>query len=185
MEPSGKTHLYFIALVVDGELAEKIRGLQLYCSETYHSKKALRSPPHVTLIPPFREEISIENILEEKLTPFFGTYHSFNVELNGFGRFDSSVIFIQPEKNAYLQTMQEDLHSYLSRNFSFIEPATRKFNPHVTIASGDLRKQYFKAAWQEFESKNFSATWNVSSAHLLKHDGKKWNPVLEFPFVNG
>src|SRR5258705_492125 len=89
-----KTHLYFIALIAAEELAEKIRGLQLYCSETYQSKKALRSPPHVTLIPPFREDVSIEEILQEKLTPFFGTYHSFNVELDGFGKFDSSVIFI-------------------------------------------------------------------------------------------
>jgi 2'-5' RNA ligase len=71
MEPSDKTHLYFIALVVHGELAEKIRTIQLYCSETYQSKKALRSPPHVTLIPPFRHDDSIENILDKKLTPFF------------------------------------------------------------------------------------------------------------------
>src|SRR5712671_831140 len=131
-----KTHLYFIALITSGDLFDRIREIQIHCSEEYQSKKALRSPPHVTLIPPFKEETSIENILEEKLTPFFGTYHSFNVELDGFGRFDSSVIFIQPEKNAYLETMQEDLYNYLSRNFSFVEPISRKFNPHVTIASG-------------------------------------------------
>src|SRR5258705_6021141 len=177
-----KTHLYFIALIVREGLAEKIRGLQLYCSETYQTKKALRSPPHVTLIPPFREEISIENILEEKLTPFFGTYHPFNIELNGFGRFDSSVIFIMPEENSYLETLKEDLYSYLSRNFSFVEPTFRKFNPHVTIASGDLRQRFFHPAWKEFESKTFNATWSVSSAHLLKHDGKKWNPIIEFRF---
>ena len=99
MESTDKTHLYFIALVVHGELAEKIRTIQLYCSETYQSKKALRSPPH------------------------------------------------------------------------------------VTIASGDLRKQFFHPAWQEFESKEFNSTWNVSSAHLLKHDGKKWNPLIEFSFT--
>src|SRR5688500_5382858 len=130
------THLYFIALIVREGLAEKIRELQLYCSETYQSKKALRSPPHVTLIPPFREDVSIEKILEEKLVPFFGTYAPFTIELNGFGKFDSSVIFIKPENNSYLETMQEDLRNYLSPNFSFIEPTPfRKFNPHVTIAS--------------------------------------------------
>jgi 2'-5' RNA ligase len=180
-----KRHLYFIALVVTEGLAEKIRELQLYCAEMYQSKKALRSPPHVTLIPPFREDVSIEKILEEKLNPFFATYAPFAVELNGFGKFDSSVIFIRPEKNSYLETMQEDLHKYMSRNFSFVEPTpSRKFNPHISIATGDLRKKNFHPAWQEFESKTFHGTWNVSSAHLLKHDGKIWNPVVEFRFGN-
>ena len=96
MEPSDKTDLYFIALFVHGELAEKIRTIQLYCSETYQSKKALRSPPHVTLIPPFRDNDSIENILDKKLTPFFGKYHSFKVELNGFSKFGARTIFIEP-----------------------------------------------------------------------------------------
>jgi 2'-5' RNA ligase len=181
-----KTHLYFIALIATEGLAEKIRQLQLYCSETYQSKKALRSPPHVTLIPPFREDVSIEEILQEKLTPFFSTYSSLTIELNGFGKFDSSVIFIKPVANAYLENMQEDLRNYLSRSFSFVEPiSSRKFNPHVTIASGDLRKKYFHPAWEEFESKVFNETWNVPSAHLLKHDGKMWHPVIEFPFHLG
>ncbi len=178
-----KAQLYFIALVVDGLLSEKIREIQLYCSEEYKSKKALRSPPHITLIPPFRQDPSIEIILEKKLTPFFGKYASFIVELNGFGRFDSRTIFIRPEKNSHLQTFQEDLRNYLSEDFSFIESTlSREYNPHVTVASGDLSKKYFHPAWQEFEKKTFNETWTVSSAHLLKHVGKRWNPLMEFTF---
>jgi 2'-5' RNA ligase len=183
MESPDKTHLYFIALVTNGDLFDRIREIQLHCAEEYKSKKALRSPPHITLIPPFRQDTSIELVLDKKLTPFFNKHTSLNIELNGFGKFDSRTIFIKPEENSGLINMQEELQYYLSEDFSFIErnPA-RKFNPHVTIASGDLRKEYFKTAWQEFESKTFSETWNISSAHLLKHDGKKWNPVIEFPF---
>src|SRR5258706_10552830 len=104
-----KAQLYFIALVVDGLLSEKIREIQLHCSEEYQSKKALRSPPHITLIPPFRQGSSIEIVLAKKLTPFFSKYIPFSIEMNGFGRFDSRTIFIKPGKNSYLQTMQEEL----------------------------------------------------------------------------
>lgn len=175
--------LYFIALVVSGELAEQVREIQLHCSEEYKSKKALRSPPHVTLIPPFRQDVSIEIALDKKLKPFFNKYAVFEIELNGFDKFDSRTIFIKPEENPYLVKMQEELRYFLNDDYAFIErEPSRKFNPHVTIASGDLRKQFFHPAWQEFENKKFHETWNVTSAHLLKHDGKKWNPVLEFPF---
>ena len=177
------THLYFIALVAGGALSERIREIQTHCSEEYKSKKALRSPPHITLIPPFRDEASVENILKQTLTPFFNKYHAFNVELDGFGRFDSRVIFIKPRENSYLETLHEELQNYLSKDFSFIEKeASRKFNPHVTIASGDLNKRFFQPAWQEFENKSFSQTWNVLAVHLLKHDEKRWNPILEFLF---
>lgn len=183
MESSDKTHLYFIALVTSGDLFDRIREIQLHCEQEYQSKKALRSPPHITLIPPFREETSIENILDKKLSPFFSKYKPFKIELNGFGKFDSRVIFIKPEENSYLSNLQEELRDYLSEDFSFVESnPSRKFNPHVSIATGDLRKKFFPAAWKEFESKTFSETWNVFSAHLLKHDGKKWNPVIEFQF---
>ena len=175
--------LYFIALVTTGALAEKIRQIQVYCSETYQSKKALRSPPHVTLVPPFRQDESIENILREKLTPFFQKYSPFTLELNGFGRFDNRVIFIRPEKNPYLQKLEEELRHFLSADFSFIERTpSRAYNPHITIASGDLRKKIFPSAWQEFEHKTFNDRWNVTSAHLLRHDGKVWNPAIEFAF---
>ena len=178
--------LYFIALVTTGSLAEKIRQIQVYCSETYQSKKALRSPPHVTLIPPFRQEEVIESVLEKKLTPFFHQYVPFTLELNGFGRFDSRVIFIKPEKNSYLQKLEEEFRKFLSADFSFIEgtPA-RTYNPHITIASGDLRKKFFHSAWQEFENRLFNETWDVTSVHLLKHDGRVWNPVKEFLFGAG
>jgi 2'-5' RNA ligase len=175
--------LYFIALVTEGTLAEKIRDIQLHCSETYQSKKALRSPPHITLIPPFRQDESIENVLEKKLTPFFRNYHPFRLELNGFGRFDNRVIFIKPEKNSDLQKLEEELRNFLSADFPFVERIpSRPYNPHVTIASGDLRKKFFHSAWQEFEQKKFNEIWNVSSAHLLRHDGKRWNPTLKFVF---
>jgi len=184
MISSDKTHLYFIALVTSGVLLERIREIQLHCSEEYRSKKALRSPPHITLLPPFREDSSIEIVLEKKLTPFFSKYIPFSIDLNGFGRFGSRVIFIKPEKNSYLEALEKDLLNYLNEDFSFVEPAlSREYNPHVTIASGDLSKNYFYPAWQEFEGKTFKESWNVSSAHLLRHDGKIWNPVIEFPFA--
>ena len=174
-------HLYFIALAATGDLAEKIRLIRVHCSEKYRSKKALRSPPHITLIPPFKQEASIEAVIEKKLTPFFRKYSPFVIDLNGFGRFDNRVIFIKPEKNPYLQKLEEELRNFLSEEFSFIEPKpARAFNPHVTIASGDLSKKNFHPAWQEFENMTFHEMWSVSSAHLLKHDGKKWNPVIEF-----
>ncbi|MFM7858912.1 MAG: 2'-5' RNA ligase family protein, partial [Flammeovirgaceae bacterium] len=57
------------------------------------------------------------------------------------------------------------------------------FQPHVTIAFRDLRKPMFERAWEEFKHRNFKAEFTVDSIALLKHNGKHWNVIMEFPMM--
>jgi 2'-5' RNA ligase len=48
--------LYFIAIIPPQPYKEKIAGIKQSFAEIYHVSHALKSPPHITLIPPFKTE---------------------------------------------------------------------------------------------------------------------------------
>ena len=60
MKPGKPTALYYIALLPPENIRQEVTALKEHAAEAFHSSKALNSPPHITLIPPFRIEISRE-----------------------------------------------------------------------------------------------------------------------------
>lgn len=58
----------------------------------------------------------------------------------------------------------------------------RGFNPHITLAFRDLKREAFKEAWPEFEKATYDKSFEVQSLVLLKHDGEKWHQLKEFRF---
>ena len=55
--------MYFIALVLPGELNEKVLHWKNFMHDRYDCKVGLKSPAHITLIPPFWMEESSETLL--------------------------------------------------------------------------------------------------------------------------
>ena len=55
MKPSA--NLYFIALLPPVEVAEEVTEIKQFFARNYNSRAALKSPPHVTLQPPFAWEV--------------------------------------------------------------------------------------------------------------------------------
>ena len=59
--------LYFIAMIAGGKEAGIIRSLQEEMCQLYEVCQALKSPPHITLIPPFRSTEENKSALIEFL----------------------------------------------------------------------------------------------------------------------
>ena len=172
------TNLFFIAIIPSETIAGKIISVQRAVSEKYHSHHALKSPPHITLVPPFKLKKENENNFAKTLSVFFSGFSSFEIKLNGFSCFGRNrVIFIHVSPNEKLNQLYEKLNLEMKN-----EKQHEQFTPHITIASRDLRKEMFPNAWNEFKEKYFYETWTAASAHLLQHSGKEWIPILEFKF---
>ncbi|XOV92576.1 MAG: 2'-5' RNA ligase family protein [Bacteroidota bacterium] len=176
--------LYFLALVPPEPIFSEVERLKYQFFEKYHSKAALKSPPHITLHMPFK----LGEHKEQKLISSLSQVHigaGFNITQKGFGAFAPRVIYINVEPVSELIELQKLVVENLRRNLKIVKDDYKKrgFHPHMTIAFRDLRTSMFKSAWLEFNNKTILYNWEVKSFHLLKHDGQKWGLFNEFPIT--
>ena len=172
---------FFIALLPPSEIQGYVKEIQQYFGDRYASHGVQKSPPHITLQPPFEWLPEQAPVLEECLSTF--THHrSVPVTLNGFGAFPPRVIYINVLKTQELLTLQTDLMTHLDL-LGIVDQVskTRPFSPHMTVAFRDLTRQNFKAAWSEFQQRQLHFDFTSSYLTLLLHDGKRWNARAEFP----
>lgn len=171
-----------MALLPPLEIQAYANQIKQHFADHYASRGAQKSPPHITLQPPFEWVASEVLLLEQCLSTFALGQDPVPVTLSGFGAFPPRVIYINVLKTQELLALQTNLMAYLEANLGIVDPVskTRAFSPHMTVAFRDLTRQNFKAAWPEFQQQlhfQFTAT----QLTLLIHDGKQWNVNAEFP----
>lgn len=178
--------LYFIALLPPQEIQDNATQIKQHFADKYVSRHALKSPPHITLQPPFEWEDANVPILEATLKNFASTREPIPITLSGYNAFPPRVIYIDVVRSPELLALHQDFMAYLESSLAIVDQVgkTRPFAPHMTVAFKDLTKQNFKAAWTEFEKRQLHFEFTASCLTLLLHDGKRWNVKSEFPFVS-
>jgi 2'-5' RNA ligase len=178
------SRLYFIALLPPEEIQTEVTQLKQYVADRYGSRAALKSPPHITVQPPFKQSSQIAPQLESRLHQFAQTRAPFDLTLSGFGAFAPRVIYLNISKPPQLLQLHADLSATLAREFEIVDPKAkqRPYAPHMTIASRDLKRGAFKDAWPQFESRSFDREFTATHLTLLRHDGKRWQIEREFLF---
>ncbi|MEC4819269.1 MAG: 2'-5' RNA ligase family protein [Scytonema sp. PMC 1069.18] len=177
--------LYFIALLPPQDLQDYANQVKQYFADNYASRHAQKSPPHITLQPPFQWEDKNLPLLEEHLKDFATGRELIPITLNGYNAFPPRVIYIDVVRNPELLSVQTDLMVYLENHLGIVDKVgkTRPFAPHMTVAFKDLTKENFKAAWAEFKHRELHFEFTASCLTLLVHEGGRWNIKSEFPFV--
>ncbi|HEY9709209.1 MAG TPA: 2'-5' RNA ligase family protein [Oculatellaceae cyanobacterium] len=174
---------FFIALLPPLEIQDYAKEIQQYFAQKYDSQAALRSPPHITLQPPFEWQLDSLSVLEESLSRFASDRSSIPITLSGFSAFAPRVIYINVLKTPELLTLQADLMAYVEASLEIVEATSKKrpFAPHMTVAFQDLKRQNFNVAWREFQHRPLQFEFTASNLTLLIHDGQRWNINSEFP----
>lgn len=177
--------LIFLALLPPESLGEEIKELKQEFSDKYNSKRALRLPAHITLVPPFRLTENRSDELFMILEDFCGRFSEMEVSLKDFGAFPPRVIFIEVGNPEVLRPFRDQLFTSLE-NFLPVEQLKtgRSFRPHITLATRDLSRRDFYLAWEEFKDRSFDALFSVEGLTLFKHNGKIWDNKTEFKFQN-
>lgn len=170
-------------MLPDSVLQDRVTDIKLELKRDFGCKQALKSPPHITVFPPFRWD---PNRLDAFacLSEFCDRHSSFEVSLNGFGSFPPRVIYVKPEMSDSLQLFHQELQAYLSEHLELLDPmvAKRGFTPHMTVANRDLKRDRFSDAWAKYEQRSLEATFQANQLTLLKHDGQRWQIAQEWPF---
>lgn len=169
--------LYFIAIIPPEPFRSEARGLKEYFRDRFQSKASLNSPPHITLYSPFKllkDEKKLVAALKEAAAPFLPC----RVSLENFGAFPPRVIYINVLHQPLLDRLEQSIKRLVPE---FAQPESkskvydeRPFHPHMTLAFRDLTKEQFKPAWQEFNEKELSYSWEAEGFSLLRHNGRHW-----------
>lgn len=176
-----KENLYFIALIPERGLREKINIIKKDFALRFNSNAALKVYPHITLKAPFKCPVKEHDELMEWFFELNSFPKTFSVRLDGFGVFDNKthpVVFIKPELSSDLNFLQKELiASFSSLMPEDVHPVDLNFKPHITVAYRDLRPDMFTEAWNEYRTKPFQEIFSVTAFYLLQHDTKKWNII--------
>lgn len=177
-----KAGLFFVALLPDEEIREELTRFKQYAAEHFHSARALRSPPHITLVPPFfwKEEKTAR--LLDALAGFAAGRPKIRLRLEGFDCFAPRVIFVKVALTGDLQDLQAGLSAHLLRVVHLVNPDKRPYHPHLTVAFKDLKRSVFPEAWDHFSKLDYRRDFVADHLTLLRHNGRVWEVFRDFPF---
>ena len=180
-EPAGDR--FFVALLPPQAIRDEITAIKQEIWQRFGSKAALRSPPHITLQPPFLWPLSEIGQLENPLEAFAHTQPAVPVQLRGYNAFAPRVIYIDVVQAPCLMAVQPAIAAHLEKTCGIVDRVgkTRSFTPHLTVGFRDLSPTAFRQAWPEFEQRPFEAEFVAQTLTLLHHDGKMWQVFSEFP----
>jgi 2'-5' RNA ligase len=175
--------LYFLAIIPPTPVYERVHELKLIFAREYHSSHALNSPPHITVIPPFK----IPHVSLTILAKFFHEnmvfFQPYIVMLDGFGCFQPRVIYIKPQISPLFTEARNQLLSRFYELFPQSRQDTRPFLPHMTVAFKDLIPTMFSKAWPVVSRMDFSAFFRIDELVLLKYESGKWVVFQRFPLT--
>jgi 2'-5' RNA ligase len=175
--------LFFIALLPPVEIQEAVRAIQQDIADRFGSRAAQKSPPHITVQPPFYWNTESLSELEDCLQDFVRGRKSVPIQLSGFGAFAPRVIYVNVVKTPELMQLKQDFDRQVVVGLEEkLIVDQRPYAPHMTVAFRDLTRQSFRAAWPEFQAKPFEFSFIAHQQTLLVHNGQRWTVHREFPF---
>ncbi len=178
--------LYFIGLLPPADIRKEITEFKQYFLEKFGVRHAMKSPPHITLVPPFKWPEANEKQLTSALDRFASNEHNFPVVFENFGSFPPRVIFVDVRKNEPLEILYRKLTEYLSGEWNLLPDKNpgRPYHAHVTIAFKDLMKHQYNEAWPGFRDRKVMYEFTAGGITLLKHSGKQWEIYYLASFKN-
>jgi 2'-5' RNA ligase len=175
--------MYFIAIVLPEEINQSVLKLKHLMLEKFGCKVGLKSPAHITIIPPYWMTEDLEQPLLQDMDFLSKTIPAFSLTLSRFSAFKPRTIFIDvpvPESLAFVKKTTERFFKTHTHYKAKID--NRPFHPHITIATRDLHKKAFAEAWPLFENKPFAATFEATGLSVLRHNKKDWDVIHTSPF---
>lgn len=169
--------LYFLALIPPEPIVTEVKQFKLHVQERYQSSRALRSPAHITLVPPFHADDSLAKQVIHTVETFALRCDPFGIQLDGFGCFTQNVIFVKPLESEQLSLLRGRLLSALSPCGISASP---KFHPHITIGFRDLTMSAFKRAWEDFATREYRRAFEVEAISLLLNGDDGWTVLQQF-----
>ena len=180
MNPSTTHSMYFVAIVCPPLVDAKVLQFKLWMKEQIGCFVALKSPAHITLIPPFWLEEARETELVQTLQSFKSDMDEQEIQLDGFSHFGKRVLFVHVKDNPALPEIKSQTEKHFMQSFGdTVKKDDRPFHPHVSIANRDMKPGDFEKSWKHFSNKLFKEKFRAKNISILKLSPDKWNVISE------
>jgi 2'-5' RNA ligase len=177
--------MYYMAIVLPEELNKEVLSYKQYMLDKYNCKVGLKSPAHLTIIPPYWMQRDKEQLLLNQLDELCQQTESFPIITKNFSAFKPRTIFIDVDVDEKLNQFKNTVdHFFLQHKDYGAKVDTRPFHPHITIATRDLYKKAFAEAWAYFETKEFVTAFTATGLSTLRHNGRNWDVLHQSAFKN-
>lgn len=179
--------MYFVAVLLPEALNEKILVYKKQMAKNYGCTVGLKSPAHITLVPPFWTAATNEDLLRAELDGLAATLSPFTVFTANFSAFAPRTLFVAVKESADLLALKKKTDERFDAKAYGTKKNSRPFHPHITVATRDLQKKDFADAWPQFEKQKFEESFDVAALCLLRHNGRLWDVVhiASFAPANG
>ena len=176
-------NMYYMALVLPEELNRQILLFKEWMRDRFGCRVGLKSPAHITVLPPYWMQPGLEEALQADLASFAATQVPFEVKTQGFSSFKNRTLFIDVIVEEPLRQLKADCDGWFAARPGYrVKPERRPYHPHITITTRDLPPGAFAEAWAHFAKKPFEESWTVRDISLLRHNGQSWDVVFRAPF---
>lgn len=166
---------YFLALLCPLHTDKRVSRYKQWMKEQFSCTVAMKSPAHITIIPPFWWPEEKEPELMALLDGFSFEETAVTTLLDGFSHFDKRTLFIGVKPPALLDRFHRQALAYFGTALgAVIQKDKRPFHPHVTIATRDMQPAQFDKAWEKLKHEKFSDSFSVTALSLLKLSPGKW-----------
>lgn len=179
-------NLKLIAILPQEPYFSEIRKEQEYIATTWGPVYALRTPPHITIVPPVSLTSSEVGWLFGMAGALSGSLHSFNMELHDYGSFKPRVIFINTIINKQLHEMYDLWHQSLLAKMPHVldKYPDRPYHPHLTLAHKDVTTQQFDRIWRYYDNKKYRVSFRADHFCILNHTENGWVVEKRFPLLS-
>ena len=170
------TELKLIAIVLPEPLFSVVREQQHYIAENWKSMHALRTPPHITIIPPLALT-PVEIIkLQEMAREIASKCNPFRLSVNEYGAFKPRVIFMKPDVPPGLSYLFKNWRDALLKTIPHVleKYPDRPYHPHITLAHRDVDRQRFDEMWKYFKNKKIEMSIEINQCCILTHSKEGW-----------
>jgi len=106
MSQPAKHNMYYVAIVCPTQINEKIQQFKQWMKDRFGCVVAMKSPAHITLIPPFWFTNEKEDELMKTLRSFNDDSAIQKIELDGFSHFRKRVLYVQVKENRLLNELK-------------------------------------------------------------------------------
>lgn len=174
-----KQERYFIGLLPPPGLSEQLQAAKKAIAAQFGPSHALKSPPHITLAPPFHAPAAQEAELAAWQDQLVRRWPGFMVHLNGVGHFDERVVYVRVEAAEGLYALQHAIVQGLKTAFGQAASRPYGFTPHLTLAFRDMKPGQFRAIMEWAEKEGFFSAFEARRVALMRHNGLQWEAVAE------
>ena len=171
--------LYFISILAEDEIASEAQAGKRFMEERFGCKVALRSPPHITLIPPMELTDQEAGQLIQLLDRFSPGIAPFNIEVEDYQHFNRTVIYLRVIPSDLLTVLHSKLHDWFQQEGFTIPQSNLPFVPHITIATRDIPPGRFAEAYNHFSSRHYKNSMIARRLTVLRKEPAQWEVIHE------